>query len=79
MYIGCLSETQVKESGLRIRVESQLREEFVQVCKKDDLTAAQVLRAFMRSYIDRRLRGEQTELFPETEIGAFTLGRERSR
>lgn len=53
----------MKESGLRIRVENQLREEFLRACKKDDLTAAQVLRAFMRSYVDRQRHGEQSDLF----------------
>ena len=53
----------MKESGLRIRVESQLREDFLLVCKKEDLTAAQVIRAFMRSYIDQQRRGRQPELF----------------
>lgn len=43
----------MKESGLRIRVEKQLRYDFVQTCKKQDLTASQVLRAFMRDYIHR--------------------------
>jgi hypothetical protein len=53
----------IKESGLRIRVESQLRESFLLVCKKNDLTAAQVLRAFMRSYIEQQSLGKQSDLF----------------
>jgi len=75
---GCPEETRtLKESGLRIRVESQLREDFVRTCKKDDLTAAQVLRAFMRSYIDRQQRGKQAELFSEEELRIFRFGREK--
>lgn len=58
-------EIRVKESGLRIRVETQLREDFLRACKKDDLTAAQVLRAFMRSYVDRQRHGEQPDLFQD--------------
>lgn len=58
-------DVQMKESGLRIRVDSQLREDFLRVCKQDDLTAAQVLRAFMRSYVDRKLNGKRTALFQE--------------
>jgi hypothetical protein len=58
-------EVRVKESGLRIRVETQLREDFLRACKKDDLTAAQVLRAFMRSYVDRQRHGEQPDLFQD--------------
>lgn len=38
------------ESGLRIRVSNDLREAFIQECRKQDLTAAQVLRAFMRDF-----------------------------
>lgn len=64
----------MKESGLRIRVESRLRKEFLLACKKEDLTAAQVLRAFMRFYVDKKMRGEQEELFP-----AFVKGREEIR
>lgn len=76
IHIGCLRGTRgVKESGLRIRVDSELREEFVRACKKDDLTAAQVLRAFMRLYIDRQQRGQQTELFSEDELNAIRFGR----
>lgn len=52
-----------KESGLRIRVENQLRESFLLVCKKNDLTAAQVIRAFMRSYIEQHSLGKQSDLF----------------
>jgi hypothetical protein len=78
MYTGytldAVGRHKLKESGLRIRVESQLREDFLRVCKKEDLTAAQVLRAFMRTYIDRRMRGEQVELFSETEINVLTFG-----
>lgn len=64
----------MKESGLRIRVESQLREDFLRVCKQEDLTAAQVLRAFMRTYIERRMRGQQVDLFSETEMSVLTFG-----
>ncbi|WP_374496603.1 plasmid-related protein [Vogesella indigofera] len=55
----------MKDSGLRIRVEAQLREDFLRACQKDDLTAAQVLRAFMRSYVDRQRHGEQPDLFQD--------------
>ncbi|WP_336579876.1 plasmid-related protein [Alcaligenes sp. CHO6] len=63
MYTGCHAETHVKESGLRIRVETQLREEFLHACRKEDLTAAQVLRAFMRSYVEKQRQREQVDLF----------------
>ena len=55
----------MKESGLRIRVENDLREAFLSTCKNEDLTAAQVIRAFMRTYVEQRGGGLQTELFQE--------------
>lgn len=67
-------ETRVKESGLRIRVESQLREDFLRACKKDDLTAAQVIRAFMRSYVDRQRHGEQPDLFEASASSTKIFG-----
>ncbi len=59
----------MKDTGLRIRVEEQLRREFVQVCKSQDLTAAQVLRAFMRDYAAKHRAVVQGELFPAPLIG----------
>ncbi len=40
-----------KDSGLRIRVERDLRERFLETCRAHDRPAAQVLREFMRRYI----------------------------
>ena len=42
-----------KDSGLRIRVQRELREEFLDVCRAQDKPAAQVIREFMRKYIAR--------------------------
>lgn len=42
-----------KDSGLRIRVQRGLREEFLDVCRAQDKPAAQVIREFMRDYIAR--------------------------
>ena len=41
----------MKDSGLRIRVERELRDRFLALCREQDRPAAQVLREFMRSYI----------------------------
>ena len=41
----------MKDSGLRIRVERELREKFLALCREQDRPAAQVLREFMRDYI----------------------------
>lgn len=46
-----VSATPVKAVGMRIRVESELRDAFVEACRQDDRPAAQVIRAFMRDYL----------------------------
>jgi len=52
----------MKNAGMRIRVEPELREEFVRLCKHKDMPAAQVLRAFMRDFVERQGEGRQTEI-----------------
>jgi predicted DNA-binding protein len=46
----------MKDSGLRIRVERQLREKFLELCREQDRPASQVLREFMRQYIEQHER-----------------------
>ena len=46
-----------KNVGLRIRIEQDLRDEFIGACQKDGKPAAQVLREFMRAYIARETVG----------------------
>ena len=41
----------MKDSGLRIRVERELRQRFLDTCRRKDRPAAQVLREFMRKYV----------------------------
>ena len=41
----------MKDVGLRIRVQRDLREQFLKVCRGQDKPAAQVLREFMRRYV----------------------------
>ncbi len=43
----------MKDSGLRIRVARQLREKFFELCREQDRPASQVIREFMREYIER--------------------------
>ncbi len=40
-----------KDAGMRIRVERELRDEFLKMCREQDRPAAQVIREFMREYI----------------------------
>ena len=41
----------MKDVGLRIRVQRDLREAFLEVCRAEDKPAAQVLREYMRGYV----------------------------
>lgn len=41
----------MKDAGLRIRVQRDLREQFLEDCRAQDKPAAQVLREFMREYV----------------------------
>ena len=59
----------VKESGMRIRVEAELRKQFIDICRSRDLTAAQVLRAFMRHYVTHRGAPWQSDLFDSALAG----------
>ena len=42
-----------KDSALRIRLDQELHQQFLEICKAQDKPAAQVLREFMRSYVQR--------------------------
>jgi hypothetical protein len=42
----------MKDSGFRIRVQRELREQFLAACKAQDKPAAQVLREFMRDFVE---------------------------
>lgn len=42
----------MKDVGLRIRVQRELREQFLEACRTQDKPAAQVLREFMREFIE---------------------------
>lgn len=44
----------MKDVGLRIRIDRDLREQFLQACQAEDKPAAQVLREFMRAYVAER-------------------------
>lgn len=53
-----------KDSGMRIRVERDLREAFVQACRAQNRPAADVLREFMQACVERNQVG-QGDLFIE--------------
>ena len=58
------------ESGLRIRVDDALRRDFIETCRGRDRTAAQILREFMRAYVDEHgiaIKQEQLFTLPSRE------------
>ena len=63
----------MKDVGLRIRVQRDLRERFLRVCQAQDKPAAQVLREFMHAYVEQHkelLAGEPaTNTEPKTKDG----------
>jgi hypothetical protein len=53
----------IKDAGLRLRVERDLREEFMETCRSEGKAAAQVLREYMRDYVARNRAAAQRDLF----------------
>lgn len=53
-----------KDAGLRIRVEKDLRQAFVDACRAQGMAASEVLREFMRLYAEQQHKGMQSSLFP---------------
>ena len=51
-----------KDSGMRIRVERELRDAFVQACQAQGTVASEVLRDFMRAFTAKH-SSEQAVLF----------------
>lgn len=58
-----------KDVGLRIRVDRELRNEFLDICRTLDRPASQILREFMRTYIDEYRESQQGVLFKEESQG----------
>lgn len=56
----------LKDSGMRIRVEKELRDAFVQACRAQERAAADVLRDFMRAFTEKQQQG-QADLFAGTK------------
>ena len=54
-----------KNIGLRIRVEEELREEFTRSCVAEGKTASDVLRHFMREYVENEPLRQQRPLFED--------------
>lgn len=52
-----------KTSALRIRIEPMLHDEFLLCCKGIDRPASQVLREFMRRFVEKHKNTTQKDLF----------------
>lgn len=52
----------MKDAGLRIRVQRELRDSFMEACKAQDKPAAQVLREFMRDYVRQQAQTKTDDL-----------------
>lgn len=52
----------VKTSNLRIRIAPELHKAFIDTCKAQDRVASEVLRDFMRAYVDQNAGGRQQTL-----------------
>ena len=52
-----------KTSALRIRIDPHLHHQFLEICKNQDRPASQVIRDFMRQYVQMYGGGLQLELF----------------
>ena len=70
-----LMSLKTKDAGLRLRVEKELRQDFVEACRASGKPAAQVLREFMRDFVARERVMVQRPLFDEDPA---TIGRRRS-
>jgi len=53
----------MKDVGLRIRVERELRSAFRSACAAENRDASEVLREFMRTFSEQHQAGKQPSLF----------------
>jgi len=57
----CTSAVKPPESSFRVRVDEPLHKEFLETCRHNDLTASQVIRSFIRSYVHNTIGGLQLD------------------
>jgi hypothetical protein len=56
-----------KTAALRIRIEPALHGQFIATCKAQDIKASEVLRDFMRNFVQQNAGGKQGQLFQEAK------------
>lgn len=54
MDTHCSQDLAMKDVGMRIRVEPELRKAFVETCHQENAKAAQVIREFMQAYVKQK-------------------------
>lgn len=54
-----------KSSAMRIRMEPELHQQFLAACQEKDVPAAQVLRSFMRKYVEDNPIVRQQDMFSD--------------
>lgn len=69
VYTTCTQCIAMKTSQFRIRVENTLRETFVDACKQIDRPASQVLREFMKQFVESQNVAAQSDLFENQGTG----------
>lgn len=57
----------MKDAALRIRLSTDLHQQFLAICRAQDKPAAQVLREYMRSYVQRNRQLLDSEAPGESE------------
>ena len=60
VYSGSMPK---KDEEYRIRLDKQLKSEFIDLCRKRDIPAAQVLRELMRNFVRENREADQQQLF----------------
>ena len=63
-----------KTSALRVRIDPNLHHQFLEICKKQDIPASQVIRDFMRQYVQMHGGGVQLKLFNVSENFKIVTG-----
>lgn len=58
----------MKSAGFRIRVDPNLRQAFIEACNESDVSAAHVLRSYMKHYIETFTSQKQGDLFHAEEV-----------
>lgn len=66
---GIVATMSSKDAGIRVRVEKDLREAFVEACRGQGLGASSVLRDFMQRFAERNRNGLQENLFRKRPEG----------